>query len=71
MCSAVYYKLMDYIIPSLGTRVSFSEIIFIVDEDNGPAQSVLTLSIPQSTDIIIQVSTTSVSGTSWSAMGEC
>ena len=39
----------------LGCVVSFNQSIYIVDEDDGPAQPVLVLSNPSSTDITVQV----------------
>ena len=44
-------------------NVSFERSAYGVDEDNGPAQPVLVLSNPLSTDIIVQVNTTDGSAT--------
>ena len=58
----MYFKYYSFIID---TGVSFSESLYLVDEDDGSAQPVLVLSNPQSIDIIIQVF-----GTYISAIGE-
>ena len=39
----------------LTTTVNFSQSTYSVDEDDGPAQPVLVLSNPSSTDITVQV----------------
>ena len=44
-------------------NVSFDRSAYGVDEDNGPAQPVLVLSNPLSTDIIVQVNATDGSAT--------
>ena len=44
-------------------NVSFEQSAYSVDEDNGPAQPVLVLSNPLSTDIIVQVNATDGSAT--------
>jgi len=36
-------------------EISFNQSTYIVDEDDGPAQPVLVLSNPSSTDITVQV----------------
>ena len=51
-----------YICYSLA-NVSFELSEYGVDEDNGPAQPVLVLSNPLSTDIIVQVNATDGSAT--------
>ena len=45
----------------IDTGVSFSVSMYLVDEDDGPAQPVLVLSNPQSIDITIQVFDTYIS----------
>ena len=44
-------------------NVSFTWLTYGVDEDNGPAQPVLVLSNPLSTDIIVQVNVANGSAT--------
>ena len=44
--------------------VTFDETTYSVDEDDGPAQPVLVLSNPSSTEITVQVSDTSGTATS-------
>jgi len=44
--------------------VSFSQSTYSVDEDDGPAQPVLVLSNPSSTDITVQVRDTENTATS-------
>ena len=39
----------------IDVSVSFSQATYSVDENNGPAQPVLVLSNPSSTDITVQV----------------
>ena len=39
----------------LATTVNFSQSTYSVDEDDGPAQPVLVLSNPSSTDITVQI----------------
>jgi len=43
---------------SLDCTVSFNQSTYSVDEDDGPAQPVLVLSSPSSTDITVQVFST-------------
>ena len=47
----------------LGIIIRFSESMYSVDEDDGPAQPVLVISNPSSTDITVQVTTTAGSAT--------
>ena len=47
----------------LAITVAFSEPVYSVVEDEGPAQPTLVLSNPSSTDIIVQVDTTDGSAT--------
>jgi len=54
-CIALFY---------LATTVSFSQTAYSVDEDDGPAQPVLVLSSPSSTDTIVQVRDTQNTATS-------
>ena len=46
-----YYSLCHLIV----NVISFSQSTFNVDEDDGPAQPILVLSNPSSTDITVQV----------------
>ena len=50
----------------LATIVMFNQLMYNVDEDAGPAQLVLVLSNPSSSDITVQVITEDGSAT-----GEC
>ena len=54
-CIALFY---------LAITVSFSQTTYNVDEDGGPAQPVLVLSNPSSTDITVQVRDTQNTATS-------
>ena len=49
---------------SLAIVVTFEQSTYSVDEDAGPAQPVLVLSNPSSTDITVQVSDTENTATS-------
>ena len=49
---------------SLAVTVTFSKSIYSVNEDHGPAQPVLDLSNPSSTDITVQVRDTGNTATS-------
>ena len=49
---------------NVATTVSFSQLTYSVDEDDGPAQPVLVLSNPSSTDITVQVRDTGNTATS-------
>jgi len=48
----------------LATTIAFSQSTYSVDEDDGPAQPVLVLSNPSSTDITVQVRDTQNTATS-------
>ena len=43
--------------------ISFSQSTYSVDEDDGPAQPVLVLSNPSSTDITVQVRSNNITAT--------
>ena len=45
------------------TVVSFSQSTYSVNEDDGPAQPVLVLSNPSSTDITVQVESNDITAT--------
>jgi len=47
----------------IGSVVTFSQSTYIVDEDDGPAQPVLILSNPSSTDITVQVTSNDITTT--------
>jgi len=63
-----YYFYVSYFVSiystNLALTVSFSQSTYSVDEDDGPAQPVLVLSNPSSTDIIVQVRDTANTATS-------
>ena len=52
-----------HIFHCVAVTVNFSRTTYNVDEDDGPAQPVLVLSNPSSTDITVQVFTTDGSAT--------
>ena len=54
----------DYSLYVSATSVSFSQSTYSVDEDDGPAQPVLVLSNPSSTDITVQVRDAQISAIS-------
>ena len=56
---------MHYICPSyyLVVTISFNQSTYSVDEDDGPAQPVLVLSNPSSTDISVQVRSNDITAT--------
>ena len=66
--STIYTNAMslDYeiSISPVAITVSFSQTTYSVDEDDGPAQPVLVLSNPSSTDITVQVRDTENTATS-------
>ena len=47
----------------IGISVTFSQSIYSFNEDDGPAQPVLVLSNPSSTDITVQVRDTQIIAT--------
>jgi len=62
MCnSMIYYNKLNN---PIAITVTFSQSTYSVDEDNGPAQPVLVLSNPSSTDITVQVRDTPNTATS-------
>ena len=59
----VKYVSNFYIIVPLGITVMFDQLMYRVDEDDGPAQFTLILSDPSSTDTIVEVFNTNGSAT--------
>ena len=56
-----------YLIVPIDITISFNQSVYSVNEHNGPAQAVLVLSNPSSTDITVTVSNTGGSATGeWS-----
>ena len=47
----------------VATTVSFNQSTYSVNEDDGPAQPVLVLSNPSSTDITVQVRSNDITAT--------
>jgi len=47
----------------IDSAVTFSQSTYRVDEDDGPAQPILVLSNPLSTDITVQVSSNDITAT--------
>ena len=47
----------------IATNVNFSQSTYSVDEDDGPAQLVLVLSNPSSTDITVEVTSNDITAT--------
>jgi len=57
-------KIVLTILFTVGSIVTIEEITYGVDEDGGPAQPVLVLSNPSSTDITVRVEDTENTATS-------
>ena len=51
------------LLPFADSTISFNESTYNVSEDNGPAQPVLVLSNPSSTDITVQVRSNNITAT--------
>ena len=58
-----YIYIMYIVICNLAPTLKFNQSAYNVDEDDGPAQPVLVLSNPSSTDITISVFSTDGSAT--------
>ena len=62
ICAIIVLKKIYCLLPVI--TVNFSEMAYSVNEDDGPAQPVLVLSNPSSTDITVQVRDTENTATS-------
>ena len=56
-------QLHHQLICLIDVSISFNQSIYSVDEDDGPAQPVLVLSNPSSTDITVQVRNNDITAT--------